>query len=303
MTGSEGSHVVVAVCTIGDPSGCSRTVRALLRQELSESVTVLVVDNNLEPRVSDLPPGVVVVHEPRAGVAHARNAAVSRSLAMGAETLVFIDDDEEPSDERWLAKLLGGLAAHDAAGATGPVLPEFPKGTPAWIARHPVFWHRRLRDGASVREAATNNLALRNEVFADVTPWFDVRFDMVGGEDTEFTRRVAAAGYEIAWIDQATVSESVPASRSTVRWILRRSWRIGSNRFQRSRLGTPGELPLVLLLPASVLELLVGFVGAAATGWFSRRLLLVALGRAARGMGCLAAMLGFQYREYAGRAS
>ena len=222
---------------------------------------------------------------------------------MDAEILVFIDDDEEPSDERWLAELLRGLAVHDASGATGPVVPEFPKGTPLWIARHPVFWHRNLCDGASVREAGTGNLALRTEVFAEVTPWFDARFDMVGGEDTEFTRRVAAAGHDIVWIDQASVSEFVPNQRTTVSWILGRSWRIGANRFQRSKLGTPGELPIIVLLPASALELLFGLIAAIATGWFSRRLLLVALGRAARGMGCLAATFRLEYEEYADRTS
>ena len=62
-------------------------------------------------------PRVVVVHEPRAGVANARNAGLR---AARGELIAFLDDDEiAPSS--WLAELLRVQAAEKADVVFGPV--------------------------------------------------------------------------------------------------------------------------------------------------------------------------------------
>lgn len=296
--------VLVAVATVGEPEGCEAAVQALVRQRVPEDMelSVLVVDNNRRPQRYDLPADVNVVHEPEPGIGAARNAAIDVALGSGADVLSFIDDDELPVQETWLATLVEGLEELPADVTTGPVDRAFEEAVPAWAAAHPLFRRRRYTTGTVRPRAATGNVAIRTDALRASGLRFDERLGLVGGEDTEWSRRLVAAGYTIRWVAEAEVLERVPASRATVRWILKRSWRIGANRIERRRLETPGDKPLVLLIAGACGEVALGTVGGLLLAVPSRRLALVAVGRAARGLGCLAAAVGFEYREYEGRS-
>jgi hypothetical protein len=77
--------------------------------------------------------------------------------------------------------------------------------------------------------AFTHNALVRAEVFEIVDRYFDESMALNGGDDEEFFARVFAAGLQIIWADDAIVRESIPASRSTVRWILQRGFRVGTS--------------------------------------------------------------------------
>lgn len=89
---------------------------------------VLVIDNDpaasarttVEEFARTLPSGLIAyVHEPKPGIAAARNRALTESSSK--DLLVFIDDDEIPS-ERWLAQLLDLQRTSGAAAIVGPVI-------------------------------------------------------------------------------------------------------------------------------------------------------------------------------------
>src|SRR5690606_20411702 len=91
-------------------------------QATSAAFEVVLVDN--DPDASALEclralndPRVAVVHEPRAGVANARNAGLR---AAKGELIAFLDDDEI-APAGWLAELLRVQAEHNADVVFGPV--------------------------------------------------------------------------------------------------------------------------------------------------------------------------------------
>lgn len=296
--------MIVAVVTVGEPGVCEATVRALLRQRLptGTKAAVLVVDNNRRSQPYRVPDEVAVVHEPTPGISAARNAAVEVALDRKSDVLAFIDDDELPVGETWLAALVNGLASLPADVTTGPVIPAFDEHAPTWIRAHSLFHRRRYPTGTVRSLAATGNVAIRTDVFRASGCRFDERLGLVGGEDTDWSRRVVEAGATIRWVDEAEVRERVPLERTTVRWVFRRSWRLGTNRVQRRRVGTPGEKPLPVLVGGALIETLFGALGGLLFAIPSRRLALVSLSRAARGIGCLVAVVGVEYQEYGGRS-
>jgi hypothetical protein len=70
---------------------------------------------------------------------------------------------------------------------------------------------------------------VRVAVFDSLDCYFDESMALNGGDDEEFFTRVFTAGFQIVWADNAIVRESIPASRSTVRWLVRRSFRVGTS--------------------------------------------------------------------------
>lgn len=278
--------VVVAIATRGHPDGCRRVVPRVLRQQLPEGIRlrVLVVDNNPISQDFELPASVDITHEPDAGIPQARNRAVAQSVETG-DVLVFIDDDEEPADTDWLHRLLEALQRYEADMATGPIRSVHEPGAPTWAAAHPVFHRPRFETGTLRPQGYSNNLAIRTSLLRRMDRWFDPALRVTGGSDTEFTRRASRMGARIVWVDEAEVLEHVPAHRATLRWILRRSLRLGANRVQRLRLEGRSPVLYAAHLAGATLELAAGTVLAGLTPVLGRRRGAIGLGRAARGIG------------------
>ena len=292
--------VMVAIATRDRPDGCRRVVDSVRRQQIDERVALrmVVVDNAPLQKDLRLPTDVEVLHEPRAGIPHARNRAVEHALDL-AEVLVFIDDDEEPADAGWLRGLLDGLDIYDADMATGPIRSLHDAASPAWACAHPVFNRPRFASGTQRPVAYTGNLAIRTDVFRRLGDWFDPLLSTTGGSDTEFTRRAVREGARIVWIDEAEVVEHVPAHRTTLRWILRRSLRIGANRIQRLRLEQRGLGAYVIYGGGASAEVVGGTVTALLVLFVGRRRAVIGLGRAARGLGTWFALVrGRGVEEY-----
>lgn len=162
--------------------------------------------------------------EPEKNIARARNRVLALSRG---EYVACIDDDEFPTP-RWLALLLATCRQSGAAGVLGPVLPDFAVPAPQWIVRGGMFDRPRKPTGADIGpgDARTGNVLLDRANLA--TAPFDVRFGS-GGEDVDFFRRRMAAGERFVWCDEAAVYETVPASRLTRGYQLRRALLRGRN--------------------------------------------------------------------------
>ena len=295
---TEALHVAVTIATRGRPDGCRRLVEALLVQQIPDSwcLRIVVVDN--DPDGSDLELAadarVHLVEEQEPGIPFARNRGLEEALPW-ADVIVFIDDDEVPTDG-WLHRLVNGLDRYDADVTVGPVESVFPTDTPDWVRRNPVFQRRRRPAGALLVEAPTGNTAVRSDVFADGLR-FSPGFRGSGGEDTHLFRQAYRAGARIRWVADAVVNEFVPPDRARFRWVLARSFRIGANRIQFLRAGPASTLSLLKVVAGSGVEILLGVV-APIIAIGSRRFGLVLLGRASRGVGAYAALIGVRYAAY-----
>jgi succinoglycan biosynthesis protein ExoM len=233
-------HVRVAVLTYKRPQDIADALPRLLTQ--AESVAagdvvsdIIVVDNDPEGSArgfvegfASTHPKVAVIYENEVspGISAARNRALS--TAEGVDILVFIDDDERPS-ERWLALLLETYRSYGSAAVVGPVISEYEVEPDAWVASGRFFDRRRMPTGTELDVAATNNLLLDLGQIRAMELTFDAQFGLSGGGDTMFTRTLHARGGKLIWCDEAIVIDIVPASRVTRDWVLRRAFRSGSS--------------------------------------------------------------------------
>lgn len=228
----------VALCTITlhRPSGLRNLLKGLAALEEPDppvALEVVVVDNDPEGSARQI---VMTASkamrwpvryeiEPRRGIPFARNRAVA--LAAGADFVVFIDDDEVPH-YRWLAELVAVQRRTGADVVTGPVLPRFAAPPPAWAVRGRFYERRRFPTGQRLDYARTSNVLISASILNAHAGPFDVRFGLTGGDDTHFFMRAWLEGARIVWADEAVVTETVPPSRVTVRWITARAFRRGS---------------------------------------------------------------------------
>ncbi len=203
---------------------------------VSEPVEVVLVDNS--PKASaagtaaDAPGFVRYVHEPRTGVAQARNRGVAE--ARGGH-VIFLDDDEVPASG-WLAAFVAAAARGDRA-AFGAVEPVF-QAEPPEVLRGPLdrVFSRRLqaRSGQDVTHLraylGSGNSMFRRDVLALEDPPFDTAFDG-GGEDVWLFRRlVDRHGVALIWCPEALVHEIVPQGRATLAFLRRRRFSDGQLR-------------------------------------------------------------------------
>ena len=228
--------VAVCVCTHRRPDSLDRLLRSLADQRFDgepPEVELVVVDNDdagtgrpvVERWADRIGWPVRYAVEPERGIPHARNRALAEAPD-DADVVAMVDDDDRP-EAGWLDRLLAALERRGADVATGPQIPVYPEGVPAWIARGGFFEGRRRPTGDPVDNAYTHNVAFRTRVLEDPERRFDVGLAWQGHDDTDFFRRVELAGHEMVWVDEAVVLNPVPSERATARWLLRRFFRFG----------------------------------------------------------------------------
>jgi glycosyltransferase involved in cell wall biosynthesis len=255
-------HITVCICTFKRPDMLRRLLLKLEEQQTAGAFTfsVAVVDNDatgsaratVEECAAATGREIRYAIEPEQNIARARNRVFG--LARG-EYLACIDDDEFPTP-RWLALLLAACRENGVAGVLGPVLPDYAVPAPDWIVRGGMFDRPRHLSGTGIGlgDARTGNVLLDRGPLAGTPEPFDVRFGS-GGEDVDFFRRRMAQGQRFIWCDEAAVYETVPASRLTRGYQLRRALLRGRNSL-RQRGGRARKLATSLVaLPLYTLAL------------------------------------------------
>lgn len=175
-------------------------LRALEAQEIPVGLTweVVVVDNGSTDRSVDVVaahpwPGAglrVVDGSGSRGPGHARNVGVHHALG---RHLMFCDADDVVG-HGWVLAHRRALQQHDAA--YGPIR-EFRSGAPDFSGE----WVRR--DLALVRPYVllpSGNMSVRREVFEAVGGFSE---DLDLSEDMDFSVRLQAAGYTVAYVPEA----------------------------------------------------------------------------------------------------
>ncbi len=270
--------VALCVITFRRPVGLKRLLEGVSGQtfgELRPELEVVIVDNDQDrtgQAVCDevqpqLPWPMRYVVEPRRGISAARNKAIACALHT-ADFIAFIDDDEVP-EPTWLSELLLVQQRHNADVVTGPIVPEFSDGVPAWIVKGKFFATPRHPTGVQRDVAYTGNVLVRSEVFRNMDDYFDERLALIGGEDSQLFRRIRRAGSSIVWADDAVAYEYIPKSRACFSWLVARFYRIGNARglialvrrgpIPANRRSQVGRHAQAVLIDMAQRELTVGF--------------------------------------------
>ncbi|GAB4084271.1 hypothetical protein GCM10028784_09010 [Myceligenerans cantabricum] len=301
------SRVTVAVLTYRRPDRLATAIEGLLPHTTAAGASLLVVDNDLTESARPVferstagRAGVQYVHEPRPGIAAARNRALDEVAASDADLVVFVDDDETPGPH-WLTTLLAAHERHGGVGVAGPAVARLP-GRDRWIEAGGFFIRPRYPSGTRVDVAASNNLLLDVRWLAAHGIRFDEEFGLTGGSDTMLTLEVTTRGGALYWCDEAQVVDPVTAGRFTRRWVVRRAYRVG-NCTVRARVqvaGTArGRLAARVRGAVAGAVRVVGGLARAAAGLVAGRSSARGVRTAARGAGMFLGAFGLVYTEYA----
>jgi succinoglycan biosynthesis protein ExoM len=268
-------------------------------------ILVVIVDNDAARGAADVCDSVALpwpakyVVEPRRGIAQARNRAIRE--AEDPDFLAFLDDDEAPTPQ-WLDELLWTQACFDGDVVCGPVLPHFSSSAPEWVKTGRFFSKQVFATGRSLESCSTANVLISRKVISSV-PAFDERFGLTGGEDTHFFLRVRKAGFNIICSGGAVVYESVPTSRASLKWLLRRAYQSGNSWVLcESTVDHRISSRLSRLAKASV-RILQGVISVCIAPLFGKAALAQALSNLFLGVGMIAALAGWSFQSYQSAAA
>lgn len=225
-------HVTVAIPTYNRADRLRHALTSLTRVHPPHDCTwdLLVVDNGSTAATTEvlqafsglLP--LQCIHEPRPGVARARNAAMDTARG---DYMLCIDDDVSV-DPSWIVEYVAAFRAHpEAALFGGRIDAEFESMPPAWLLDilPRVAATYGLRDlGASGLPLSPvvlpfgSNYAIRTAVLRQYR--YDLRFGHHGeaqmlGEETQLFRSILSDGHAGWWVPAARVRHFIPRSRQT----------------------------------------------------------------------------------------
>lgn len=203
QTGTDGLAIRLIVCD-NSPQGCAKAAFDTL------------------PVRRDMP--AVYIHEPRAGVANARNAAVAAS---DGDFIAFLDDDEEaPID--WLSRMVAAQARFGADVVFGPVQARLGGDVVRYRDYFSGFFSRfgPVESGLLPNYYGCGNSLLKASWLAGPSPFSATQNEM-GGEDDVLFHALKQRGAVMAWAADAPVWEDVPPQRATLDYTLRRGFAYG----------------------------------------------------------------------------
>jgi GT2 family glycosyltransferase len=294
---AETVEAVVTLPTFKRPKQVLQTLASLKAQRTDRRFAVIVMENETEQRegaTAVLPlfesgamSGMVIIAHER-GNCSAYNAGWQTAILQfpNFKHLLVIDDDEIAEPD-WLERMCKAAETLQADIVGGPQLPVFADASHARWAEHPVFAPPYRETGRVPALYSSGNLLVgRNVLTAMGPPFLDLRFNFMGGGDSDFLSRSSQKGFVLGWCAEAKVNETVPARRVEADWIRARSLRngvISTLVEKKRRAGTPLAglkvfLKSLALLAASPLR---GAIRLARTGSLTSGLypVYVALGR------------------------
>jgi succinoglycan biosynthesis protein ExoM len=232
---------------------CLESLAALIIPD-DVAVSLVVVDNDpaggarltIAQFCARAPFPVYYVHEPRRGIAQARNAAISKALEFLPAWVAMFDDDQivEPD---CLTEALAAAERHRADVVSCRFQPIFPKPTPFWCV--PDYFEEKHYDGRPLRQCGTGGVVFKS--FLIEPDGLGLRFDeglgLNGGEDTSFFSAAHRRGARIVASTHATVWEEIVPARMTWWWQCYRDYcnaaaALALRRRQSGSRGIPGRL-------------------------------------------------------------
>jgi glycosyltransferase involved in cell wall biosynthesis len=250
--------ITAIVCTYNRSQQLAATIESLVAQSLSGSLPweILVVDNNsrdetrqvVERLQSKYPERIRYLIESQQGVSCARNTGIRESRG---EILAFIDDDET-ADKAWLQNLTANLLSGEWAGAGGRVLPLWSVPCPQWLSPHSPLISGPLASfdpsqgpGRLTEPPFGANMAFRKEVFDKYgtfrTDLGRAGTSMISNEDTEFGRRLFAAGEPLRYERSAITFHPVEEARLRQEYFLKWWFNKGRSDIRETRAKHSGK--------------------------------------------------------------
>lgn len=278
--------VSVLIPTFRRPEGFRRAALSVFAQQRAGEIELIGVDNSPEGVAlklfreieADAPIAFRWAHEPRPGVANARNAALA--LAQG-DLIAWLDDDEE-APPHWLAALIAVRKKTGAQSVFGPVRARAEGAHRSFFER--LYSRSGPAQSGPIDVAYGMGNSLQPRAMFEGSASFSANANQTGGEDDLLFAAWREAGASFAWAADAWVIEHVAPERTSLAHGLKRAFAYGQG---------PCELAWsARSYPALARHMLIGAGQTIVFGVCAGALLLlrsssglVALDRAARGAG------------------
>jgi glucosyl-dolichyl phosphate glucuronosyltransferase len=229
--------ITVILCTHNRARTLATALESIAAQTIPESIgwEIVVVDNNSSDETHQVvedfqrryPTRFRYLFEKQQGISHARNAGIREARG---EVLAFIDDDETAAPG-WLQNLTANLHDGECSGAGGRILSQWNCDRPKWLSDQSAFTMAPLavfdlgtKDGPLTESPFGANMAFRKEVFEACggfrTDLGRIGKGMLSGEDSEFGRRVIAAGRRLRYESSAVTYHPVEEFRVRRKYFL-----------------------------------------------------------------------------------
>lgn len=209
-------------------------VESLKRQTLLPREIILVLDPDkrlLEFYESRMPKDVKIFVSEGFGLSYARNAGAKNAER---KIIAFIDDDAV-ADANWLENLVKNYDDSHVVGVGGFIKPVWESSRPVWFPEE-LDWivgcsYKGLPEHKIyVRNPIGCNMSFRKDIFEKVG-CFKASIGRVGkkpmaGEEAELSLRILEKipGSKIVYDPWAVVYHRVPKSRTSLRYLLKRSF-------------------------------------------------------------------------------
>ena len=231
------SSLAVIVPTRDRPAALRACLLSLQRQELEgNDLRIVVVDDAPRDDVREVaaeveaagPLSISYLRQQGAGLNSARNLGVQES---DTELVAFLDDDTIAA-RGWAAAVIRAFAESDCAAIGGRVELSLESDPPVWLEGHRSYLSE-FELGPRPRWLGRDlvpvgaNCAVRRPVIDAVggfRPGLD-RFSgsLVSNGDTEFFRRVCAAGLRVLYVPEAHVRHVIGSERLTLSYFRARA--------------------------------------------------------------------------------
>lgn len=229
----------ICIATYKRPELLKKLLESLLTQNLPDDVNVevIVVDNDVNETAKNIcnefmNNNTLNIHysvQPEKNISLTRNQAVKNSTG---EYILFIDDDGY-ADDNWILELLKCLKTFNADAVFGTVIPYFEEGIPDWIEESHFFKRTIQTSGETSKFTRTGNCLIKSNLIKSVEGPFDPDYGLTGGEDGILFGRLAIKGAKFVFCSEAIVHDYVPKERANLKYLTKRTFRIGITHTKR----------------------------------------------------------------------
>jgi succinoglycan biosynthesis protein ExoM len=306
---SQPSWPAVTLCipTFRRPLGLRKLLEHVGRLTYQGKLAVLVVENDEDQRAGevvvrtmmrDFPFPLSCIVEPKRGQTYAYNRAFASACGRLTPDYVAVLDDDEYPEPGWLTAMVEAAVAQNADIVGGPVFPVF-DDPDHWLSGSGLYEPRRYPSGRVDMIYGAGNMLIRRDVLAlYLDEPFSNAFAFTGGSDYDFFTRCHRDGRSFAWADDARVLETVPRSRISIAWLVRRGFRNGTDRTRIDRKFARGIGGAVRRWVKGGGLVAYGIASLPLAVFRGRSAAVGSLIEAARGAGRIAAEFGILYEEY-----
>jgi len=187
-------RVVLAVPTFGRRVYLKRCLESIGRLIHPEGVSLylLLLDNNPGGEAREIYDEICpkfdfptrYVHVKEQGIPFVRNRALDEALALRADFIGFLDDDEE-APPQWMLEAFNALRHYGGDVVSGPKARILPEGSPDWMKKSRCLGLKRAkREGHANGHVSTSNVIFRSEIAGEMGLRFREEFNTTASAAT-----------------------------------------------------------------------------------------------------------------------